>query len=646
MKKTNLRAKSVRVKLPVERVLAVNAILPLTGTDWMPRLLEAIPEGIFLVDAYGLIRFANRRGMDLFGCEQKEIIGLPIDLLLPQNFRQPHKKHREKYMAQPLLKPMGIGRELFGRRLDGSEFPVEVIISPFDTDDGVQVVCQVTDISGRLATESGLRMMRNRFESLFNAFPLPVFVWQRKEDDFYLVDYNESNQNSAIQVVQSFVGRSLSTMYPVGGGEVEAIQRCYREKVSFKNEYHDHYVRSTDNLIDNNQVITCVFGEPDLVMVIIENDTEKRASLNELKKLSSVVEQTADAVFIADRNGFIEYVNPGFEAITGYTRAEALGKTPRILKSGQMPVAYYQKLWKTVLGGDVFHAQTMNRKRDGSLFVAEQTITPIKDQEGQITHLVSVLKDMTERILLQEQQTEHRLAGIVQNRLFPARPPQIAGYDIAGAIFPAEATSGDYFDYIAMPDNAIGLVVADVSGHGMSSALLMAESRAYLRSIIKYESDPQTVLEKLNIQLLPDLIEDSNFITAFFARLDPDRHILEYANAGNWPTYIFNRQGKVTHELRTNGTPLGTLTDLALRRTEPISLAPGSLAVFLTDGIPEAHNAVFRDFGAQRLLSVIRRHRLAPAHEIIDQVREAVLGFMMSTQQADDQTIIICKRVN
>ena len=381
-------------------------------------------------------------------------------------------------------------------------------------------------------------------------------------------------------------------------------------------------------------------------MVIVEDETDKHASLNTLKKLSSAVEQTADAVFITDRNGIIEYVNPGFEAITGYMRAEAIGNTPRILKSGQMPPEYYQQLWKTVLDGQAFRAQTVNRKRDGTLFIAEQTITPMKDNTGQVTHLVSVLKDMTERILLQEQETEHRLAGLVQNRLFPAQPPKIAGYDIAGAIFPAEATSGDYFDYIEMPDNTIGIVVADVSGHGMSSALLMAASRAYLRSIIQYETDPRTVLNKLNVQLLPDLIEDSNFITTFFARLNPELHILDCANAGNWPTYILNRQGKVVHELRTDGTPIGAVSDLTLRRTEPISLVPGSLAVFLTDGIPEAHDAAFRDFGAQRMLAVIRRHRTAPAREIIDRVREAVQGFVKSTRQVDDQTIIICKRVS
>jgi phosphoserine phosphatase RsbU/P len=173
----------------------------------------------------------------------------------------------------------------------------------------------------------------------------------------------------------------------------------------------------------------------------------------------------------------------------------------------------------------------------------------------------------------------------------------------------------------------------------------MSESRAYLRSIIQYESEPRTVLNKLNSQILPDLIEDSNFVTTMIARLHPESHILEYANAGNWPAYILDRQGKVLHELRTGGPPIGAVSDLVLRPAEPISLAPGCLIVFLTDGIPEASDPAFQEFGVERLLAVIRSHQMEPAREIINRVREAVQDYMSSNPQADDHTIIICKRL-
>lgn len=118
----------------------------------------------------------------------------------------------------------------------------------------------------------------------------------------------------------------------------------------------------------------------------------------DLAKLSSAVEQTADHVIITDRNGIIEYVNPAFEAATGYTRQEAIGQTPRILKSDQHDDGFYLRLWATILSGQTFRAEFTNRKKDGSLYYEAKTITPIRDGNGHITHFVSTGRDITERV--------------------------------------------------------------------------------------------------------------------------------------------------------------------------------------------------------------------------------------------------------
>ncbi len=117
---------------------------------------------------------------------------------------------------------------------------------------------------------------------------------------------------------------------------------------------------------------------------------ECKRSAAALKKLSSAVEQTADHVIITDKSGMIEYVNPAFEKLTGLTNQETVGKTPRIVKSGQHPPEFFQSLWSTILDGQVFRAEFTNRKKNGELYVEEKTITPIKDDHGRITHFVSV----------------------------------------------------------------------------------------------------------------------------------------------------------------------------------------------------------------------------------------------------------------
>ncbi len=610
---------------------------------WIRNLLEALAEGIVIVDEDGVIQFTNQRAELIFGWGKDELVGQKVDVLVPLDLKQFQQKHLGGSFRKSVLNPPGTGRRLPGCRKDGRGVHVEIVLSPFSTESGTWIFCLITDVSARVATDARLKENDIRFETLFRAFPIPTYVWQRQEHDFVLIDFNDAARGYTSSTIRNYLKRGLRAMYPEGREVVEAIEQCYREKSRFTRQMHGYRLRSTGESKD--LVVTYLFVEPDLVLAIIDDVTAERAALGDVMKLSSAVEQTEDAIFITDKSGVIEYVNPGFEMITGYGREEAVGNTPRLLKSGQMPPGYYQHLWQTVLSGAAFRAQTVNRRRDGTLFVAEQTITPMKDGTGQITHFVSVLKDMTERIRLHEQETEHRLAGMVQKQLFPVQSPQIAGYDIAGAVFSALDTSGDYFDYLTMLDNTAGLIVADACGHGMGPALIMAEVRAYLRSIVGHQLAPRSVLDELNTRIYPDLFEDANFITAFLARLDPENHVLEYANAGNWPAYVLDRQGRVRHELRTGGVPIGVLPELALRQTQPIPLAAGSLAVFLTDGIPEAVDPAGQEFGIQRMLAVIRRYRTAPAREIIEHVREAVLSFSGSAEQFDDQTIIICKRL-
>ena len=136
----------------------------------------------------------------------------------------------------------------------------------------------------------------------------------------------------------------------------------------------------------------------------------------ENRQLSSVVSQMANPVVISKINGEIEYVNPAFELLTGYTLAETLGKTPRVLKSGLMPDEFYQSLWTTILSGDVFEGEFINRKKNGEIFFEIKTITPVMDAKGSITHFISTGKDITERKqaeLLQE--TVYVIAEDAQN---------------------------------------------------------------------------------------------------------------------------------------------------------------------------------------------------------------------------------------
>ncbi len=128
---------------------------------------------------------------------------------------------------------------------------------------------------------------------------------------------------------------------------------------------------------------------------------EQQTTEESLRKLSRAVEQSADMVLVTDRNGVIEYVNPAFEALTGYTHDEVCGKTPRVLKSAEQGPEVYQAMWKTILSGNVYRGILVNRKKNGELYYVEESICPVRDGEGRITHFISNGRDLTDRLRLE-----------------------------------------------------------------------------------------------------------------------------------------------------------------------------------------------------------------------------------------------------
>lgn len=130
---------------------------------------------------------------------------------------------------------------------------------------------------------------------------------------------------------------------------------------------------------------------------------EREVAEESLRKLSRAVEHSADTVLITDRNGIIEYVNPAFETISGYSSQEVCGKTPRILKSGEQAAETYQQMWKTILAGTVHRGIFVNRRKNGELYYVEQSICPVRDTDGHVTHFIANGRDLTERLRLEAQ---------------------------------------------------------------------------------------------------------------------------------------------------------------------------------------------------------------------------------------------------
>ena len=164
---------------------------------------------------------------------------------------------------------------------------------------------------------------------------------------------------------------------------------------------------------------TTWLGEP-AGLVFMLDISERRRTDAQMLKLSSAIEQIADAVTITNRNGVIEYVNPAFEHMTGYTQAEVIGQTPRLVKSGKQGAQFHEKLWQTILAGQVFSDVFINRHKSGDLYYEEKTITPLKDSDEHVTHFIATGKDVTERM-----QTQERLQYMAQHDALTELPNRV-----------------------------------------------------------------------------------------------------------------------------------------------------------------------------------------------------------------------------
>jgi hypothetical protein len=279
-------------------------------------------------------------------------------------------------------------------------------------------------------------------------------------------------------------------------------------------------------------------------------------------------------------------------------------------------------------------------RRSRHAFSSGPTITSMRNA-GHLTPFVSVGKGMADRAAIEDRDVEMRLAGLVQKRLYP---PVLRrqGIDIAGAAHPANATGGDYYDYLHMPEGRLGIVVADVSGHGLGAALIMVATRAALRSCADMGISLDEILDRVNATLLGD-IEADRFVTMFLASLDARARSLTYSSAGHPPGYVLDRDGEIKHVMDSTRIPLGIMADWRGQPTRSIPLEPGDIMVFLTDGILESLGAGGHAFGVQPALALVKEHRLEPAQRILERLLEAVHASRRGVPQDDDMTAVICK---
>ncbi len=380
-----------------------------------------------------------------------------------------------------------------------------------------------------------------------------------------------------------------------------------------------------------------------LLIIIVDriHSDELRATLRRLEEFRDGMDQAA-IVSVTDARGVILSCNDKFCDVSGYPREAVIGQDHRLVNSGQHPASFFADLWSTIKAGRLWRGEIRNRSRNGTLYWVDLTIVPLLDEEGRPERYLAIHYDITDRIKREEQDIEMAYAASVQKGLFPQAAPQAAAFDIAGAVSPAQVTGGDYFDYLPMPAGALGIAIGDVCGHGLPTALIMAETRAYLRPLAARLADPGEILDQANDWLYEDLQNDSRYVTLAIAAL-ADSRTLVYANAGHLPGVLIDRTGAIKARLDATGLPLGMFANPASSGAVRVDLNPGDVLVMLTDGVTEAESPEGVVFGPDRALDVVRRAIADPAATIVRRVRDEVAAFTREPVPRDDLTVVICK---
>ncbi|MBS0208193.1 MAG: SpoIIE family protein phosphatase [Planctomycetes bacterium] len=242
---------------------------------------------------------------------------------------------------------------------------------------------------------------------------------------------------------------------------------------------------------------------------------------------------------------------------------------------------------------------------------------------------------------MRETNAELRIAQQIQHALFPRQAPQLAGFDLAGTWHPAQATCGDYFDFFPMGDRHLGIAVGDVCGHGLGPGLVMAETRAVLRSLAPTHLDVSEIMTLANRLLAQDL-DGQRFVTLFFARLNLDTRALSYAGAGH-RAYLMHAAGDV-EMLDSTSMPLGLDTTEDVECVTGLTLMPEDLLLIVTDGVEEATSPSGHMFGRESLLQLVRGFRHEPARRIVDHlVHEHLHSFINNSAPDDDFTAVVLK---
>ena len=364
----------------------------------------------------------------------------------------------------------------------------------------------------------------------------------------------------------------------------------------------------------------------------------------------------SEGVVMADRTGRVQVANDAALRLLGVPMetlqtADWPARCGLLRRDGRTPCAADDVALARATRGEVVPEEELRvRRTEGAQDrILTATARPVRDEANVLQGGVMVLHDVTAQRrseaslrVLRETEVEMRLASEVQQRLYPREAPRWDGLDVAGDAQFAVATCGDYYDFLRFADGTYVLAIGDVSGHGLGPALVMAETRAYLRSLVDTGFSLAEILQRINARLRADLSEGT-FVSLLLVAIDPASRRITHASAGHPPALLFDASGALRSKLAATGPALGILDEPVFGGEPGPVLAVGDVLVLVTDGVPECPGADGELFEEEGVVDAVRRCCDRDAATILRTIQGDVEARAGDRPRRDDMTIVVCR---